>query len=71
MGFRVAERVALSAAVTAAGGGAGLAGVVEAGAAAFGLPAGDQAELVPSFDGEGVDAELVGQLVQGEHAGVA
>ena len=52
-------------------GGAGLAGVVEEDAAVVGLLAGDEAELVPAFDALGVGGELLGDLVEGEQAGVA
>jgi hypothetical protein len=53
------------------GGGAGLAGVVEAGAAVVGQAPGDQAEPVPAFDALGVGAEFAGDFVEGEQAGVA
>jgi hypothetical protein len=53
------------------GGGTGLAGVVEAGAAVVGQAPGDQAEPVPAFDALGVGAEFAGDFIEGEQAGVA
>jgi hypothetical protein len=52
-------------------GGSGLAGVVGEDATVVGLLACDQAKPVPAFDALGVCAEMLGDLVQGEHAGAA
>ena len=47
---------------------AGLAGVVEVGAAAVDPPAGDVSASLPDLDRLGGDAELGGDLVEREHA---
>src|SRR5680860_272737 len=51
-------------------GGTGLAGVVEVLAAAVDAPPGEGSAALPAFDGGRGDAELVGDLIDGEHAGV-
>lgn len=48
--------------------GAGLAGVVEVGAAAVDPPAGDVPAALPDLDRLGGDAELRGDLFEREHA---
>ena len=48
--------------------GAGLAGVVEVGAAAVDPPAGDVPAALPGLDRLGGDTELCGDLVEREHA---